>query len=357
MVKLTIIVPIYNVAPYLHRCLDSIVNQTLKDIEIILASDGPQDCHDICDEYAKKDERVKVIKDKGSYGKSANAALDIAKGKYIGIVESDDICALDMFEKLYDNAEKHNADVIKAKYYTIKGDAKEPSYMPHYSENANITIDKRPRFLFTSPSIWSAIYKKDFLKNNDIWFIKDRISFIDMPFFAETFIKAKRYFLLKDYLYYYYSDNPNQSIKSSDKIMDPIITAEYIYEKAKKMHNFNNFKDYFYAFSIKHLIWQLNRISDKNKEVFFETAKKHVLSWNDKIKKLGLLTYNEKLLYKAFIKNMPYSYFNEHEQKNVIKKKLFKKLTLFRIIIYKNRKEYTLFKNLKLYTKRVKYEA
>lgn len=357
MVKVSIIIPIYNVAPYLRRCLDSVINQTLQDIEIILASDGPQDCHDICDEYARKDKRIKVVKDKGSYGKSANVALDISKGKYIGIVESDDACALDMFKKLYTAAEKHNADVVKAKYYTITNGEKAPSYMPHFSERANVTIYTHPRFLFTSPSIWSAIYKKDFLKRNNIRFIEDKISFIDMPFFAETFIKSKRYFLLQDCLYYYYSDNPNQSVKSTDKIMDPIITARYIYERVKKTNNFNKFRDYFYVFSIKHLIWQLNRISDANKGSFFEEAKKYVLSWENKIKKLYLLNYNEKLLYKTLVNNLPFSAFKEQEQKSIKKIKIFNKITIFRIITYTNRKDYILFKYLKLYAKRENYEA
>ena len=117
--KVSVVVPIYNVEKYLRQCLDSIVNQTLKDIEIICVDDGSTDSSpEIIQEYAAKDSRVKVItKPNSGYGNSMNRGFDLAEGEYVGIVESDDYAELDMFEKLYQRAEKNKLDVVKSGYY------------------------------------------------------------------------------------------------------------------------------------------------------------------------------------------------------------------------------------------------
>lgn len=101
--KISIIVPVYKVEPYIHKCIDSILNQTFKDFELILVDDGsPDNCGNICDEYAEKDKRVVVIhKKNGGLSSARNAGLDIARGEYIGFVDSDDYIESDMYELLY----------------------------------------------------------------------------------------------------------------------------------------------------------------------------------------------------------------------------------------------------------------
>lgn len=100
---ISIIVPIYNVELYLEKCIESIINQTYKNLEIILVDDGSTDsCGKICDEYAKKDNRIKVIhKINGGLSDARNKGMEIAKGKYIGFVDGDDYVASDMYETLY----------------------------------------------------------------------------------------------------------------------------------------------------------------------------------------------------------------------------------------------------------------
>ena len=99
--KISVIVPIYNVEDYLHRCVDSIINQTYTNLEIILVDDGsPDNCLKICDEYAKKDSRIKVVhKKNGGLSDARNAGLEIATGEYIGFVDSDDYISLYFYEK------------------------------------------------------------------------------------------------------------------------------------------------------------------------------------------------------------------------------------------------------------------
>ena len=116
---LSIIVPIYNVQKYLRQCLDSLVNQTMRDIEFIFIDDGsPDECGRIIDEYAHQDKRIVAIHQKNSgYGRTLNNGIKVAKGEYIGIIESDDWVESDMFEKLYYAATKYDADIARCGFY------------------------------------------------------------------------------------------------------------------------------------------------------------------------------------------------------------------------------------------------
>ena len=112
---ISIIVPVYKVEKQLNKCIESILNQTFKDYELILVDDGsPDNCGHICDEYEKKDSRIKVIhKKNGGLSDARNAGLDIALGKYIGFVDSDDIIHPQMYEKLYNCINKSNLDIVQ----------------------------------------------------------------------------------------------------------------------------------------------------------------------------------------------------------------------------------------------------
>ena len=112
--KLSIIVPIYNVEPYLRKCIDSILAQTFTDFECILVDDGsPDNCPTICDEYAKKDSRIRVIhKENGGLSDARNAGLDIAQGEYIGFVDSDDYILEDMYSQMILKMDLYHADIV-----------------------------------------------------------------------------------------------------------------------------------------------------------------------------------------------------------------------------------------------------
>ena len=119
MPKISILIPIYNVEKYLKECLDSVINQTLKDIEIICINDGSTDsCAEILKAYSLKDNRIKVInKENSGYGASMNMGLEEATGDYIGIVESDDFIKEEMFANLYKIATKDDAEIVKSDYF------------------------------------------------------------------------------------------------------------------------------------------------------------------------------------------------------------------------------------------------
>ena len=116
---ISVIVPVYNVEKYLRECLESLICQTLEDIEIICINDGSTDSSlAILEEFAAKDARIKIInKENSGYGASMNAGLNAAAGEYIGIIESDDFADKKMFEDLYNLALKNDADIVKSDFY------------------------------------------------------------------------------------------------------------------------------------------------------------------------------------------------------------------------------------------------
>lgn len=121
MCEISIIVPVYKVEPYLRKCVDSILAQTFTDFEVILVDDGsPDNSGKICDEYASKDSRVRVIhKKNGGLSSARNAGIDVARGKYLGFVDSDDYIEKDMYELLYDNIVKEQADLSICGIYDV----------------------------------------------------------------------------------------------------------------------------------------------------------------------------------------------------------------------------------------------
>ena len=118
---ISIIIPVYKVEKYLEKCIQSVINQTYENLQIILVDDGsPDNCGKICNEYAKKDHRIEVIhKSNGGLSDARNKGLEIAKGEYIGFVDSDDYIEADMYEVLYNLLKQYNADVSICNFYTV----------------------------------------------------------------------------------------------------------------------------------------------------------------------------------------------------------------------------------------------
>lgn len=133
---ISIIIPIYRVEKYLKECIDSVINQTYKNLEVILVNDGsPDNCGNMCDEYARKDKRVKVIhKKNGGLSDARNHGIDMATGKYITFIDSDDYVDLKYIEKLYDSIKKNNTKISQCNILKVN-DKKEIIEKVGYSEN------------------------------------------------------------------------------------------------------------------------------------------------------------------------------------------------------------------------------
>ena len=168
---ISVIVPVYKVEPYINRCVESIVNQTYKNLEIILVDDGsPDNCPKMCDEWAEKDNRLKVIhKQNGGLSDARNAGLDIASGKYVMYCDSDDWIEHDMIYLLLNTIEENNADVSRCGIITDFEDGS----ASELSGNSEIKIlsSKDEMIIdlvmgdYLSGVVWNKLYKYDIVNN------------------------------------------------------------------------------------------------------------------------------------------------------------------------------------------------
>lgn len=289
MIKLSILVPIYNVEQYLPDCLDSLCAQTLKNIEIICINDGSTDASGaILDEYAKNNANIKVINKKNSgYGDSMNRGLEAATGEYIGIVESDDYIDANGFEKLYELAKKTDADIVKANYYYHSDDKDEiHEVVKNQKLNKAITISDDYSILIEEPGIWSAIYRRDFLNDNKIRFrTTPGASYQDTGFFFKTACAAKKIVYTKNAYLHYRTDNANSSVKSLEKVNYVVEEYADIEKYLEKCDISDEVKYTIQAAKFGAFHWNLQRLPKDLAQEFIVTIK------NDftKADKAGLL--------------------------------------------------------------------
>lgn len=180
---ISVVIPVYNVEKYLKECLESVLNQTYKNLEIILVDDGSKDSSgEICDEYAKRDSRIKVIhKKNGGLSDARNAGIDAARGEYITFVDSDDYIEEDMYEFLAKNMEKADADISICQVYYVYKEAKETTHTPNiYLEMDSIEAIKHVNMVgYYTVAAYDKLYKRDIFKEirypvgkiNEDWYI------------------------------------------------------------------------------------------------------------------------------------------------------------------------------------------
>jgi len=244
MPKVSIIVPIYNVEQYLTQCLDSILNQTLRDIEIVCVDDGSTDGSGaILDYYAQNDGRIIVLhRSNAGYGAAMNAGIKASSGDYIGIVESDDKIAPDMFGKLYQAAETNHLDMVKSDcYYWFENIDYLKRIHVNYLEtdyDKVLTSNDRNIFFDFFMNIWTGIYSRDFLDKYDIRFHESPgASYQDNGFWMQTCLYADRVMWLNEAFYYYRQDNPTASVKSPGKMLAMTYEYEYLETELRRKGN------------------------------------------------------------------------------------------------------------------------
>jgi len=230
--KVTIVMPSLNVGKYIRQTMESVVNQTLKDIEIICVDAGSTDgTLEILQEFMENDDRISIMhSDKKSYGYQMNLGFDAARGEYLGIVETDDFADPDMFEKLYGQAVKDDADVVKSGFYyywSTPVERDEPSPVASEMMCSKVlcpvrdfkTPMEQAEFYNIKPTIWSAIYKADFIRKNNIRFNETPgASFQDASFNFKVFTMAERVRMMQDCFLHYRQDNESSSINSTGKV-------------------------------------------------------------------------------------------------------------------------------------------
>lgn len=229
--KISVIVPIYKVEPYLRKCLDSIVNQTYRNLEIILVDDGsPDNCGAICDEYAAKDQRVRVIhKANGGLSSARNAALEIATGAYIGFVDSDDWIEVKMFEVLLSGLQTAGADISVCGHYE-----EYKSHRKEFTWPKQLVLDKERALekLLQNDQMKNLVWDKLFCRNlfDNIRFPEGK-TFEDMAIMHWLFLQAEKVVCLPNALYHY--------LQRSGSIVDDVSLGNRLnhYRAAKERYD------------------------------------------------------------------------------------------------------------------------
>ena len=219
--KVSVVIPVYKVEQYLRRCVDSVLAQTLSDLEIILVDDGsPDHCPEICDEYASKHENIRVIhKPNGGLASARNAGMKVATGQYLFFLDSDDWLDADGLEQLYLCAEKYQVDFVR--YRAILSGW--PGMEPHegYYNRDTILKEVYPRLMATPQLTMGAVvgacgslYRMDFLRQNDLIFYEEVKFSEDLVFSARVVRAARSFYFIDTPGVYHYFYNPNSISKS-----------------------------------------------------------------------------------------------------------------------------------------------
>ncbi|WP_372519739.1 glycosyltransferase family 2 protein [Candidatus Ruminimicrobiellum ovillum] len=273
-VKVSIIIPVYNVEQYLRQCLDSVVNQTLKDIEIICIDDGSSDSSlEILHEYSSKDSRIKIITQQHEgAGAARNKGLAVANGKYLSFLDSDDFFETDMLEQLYNCSEKYNTDIVICKSNTFdNGNIKEQNnikdkLLPNKEVFSSLDIPKYA-FQFHMGWCWDKLYKTSFIKEKGICF--QNIRRHNDAFFAHiSMINAERIYVLNKRLVYY-RKNRNASITQANIKKD-----EYIFlckDMLKEIKNYLIKNNLFEIFKQSYVNYCMFTVAEHFKLLSFKT--------------------------------------------------------------------------------------
>lgn len=304
MPEISIIVPVYNVEEYLPKCLDTILNQSFRDFEVILVNDGSKDNSGfICEKYAKKDSRIRIIhKENGGLSSARNAGLDIAKGRYIGFIDSDDFIDLKMYEQLYNMIKIYNADIAICSYECVSKHAiiKNKNYKDKLEEikvfnnieALNQTLEENGVEFIVA---WNKLYKSSVFEN--LRFKEGKVH--EDEFIVHQVLYKSNIVVYTPKKLYYYLQRENSitgesfNIKRTD-YLEALTERIYFYNEKnldylKEKTEYQYLKLYFkYYFKVKNDLKDTEKVK-KLKQNFIDTfrtlsksniySKKEKLSW------------------------------------------------------------------------------
>ena len=253
--KLSVIVPVYNVEKYLPQCMDSLLNQTLTDIEVILVDDGsPDNCPSLCDEYAKQDQRVKVVhKGNGGLGYARNSGIEIATGEYIAFLDSDDYVELNTYQKLYSIAKDTKADAVYYNYQRFNDFGEIWTEMNirekmHFRTKDDIRgfmlnmIANPPKAVNDSDincSSCCVLYSSKMINKYGLRFKSERdIVYEDLPFNLEYLLHSSNVIAIPE-IFYNYRVNPSSLTRTANH--DRIEKNYFYYQYLLDIMRTNNF--------------------------------------------------------------------------------------------------------------------
>lgn len=284
MVKVSVIIPVYNVENYLEECMESIVNQTLTDIEIICINDGSSDNSlTILNKYAEKDNRITVHSqtNKG-HAIATNRGMDLANGDFLFFMDSDDILDLKALELTYNAAIEKDVDFVLFKSLNYD-DANDRYYETEvFSMNKIAAVVGENIFNYKDigelmfgaiVTPWSKLYKRDFVMENNLRF-PDGLIFEDNVFFYESLLKANRIYFLKEFLFIRRWYDSSSTTAGDSRFLDSITISNLIIDVFREQGEFDNYKSNLYNNKISIVFMRYNTIKEEFKELFFQAMKK-----------------------------------------------------------------------------------
>lgn len=241
MIPISVIIPVYNIEKYLRRCLDSVINQTLQDLEIICVNDGSTDSSaEILEEYKRKDNRIIILNQENiGPGAARNAGLKIARGEYIGFIDADDWIDLNFFEKLYGVAKKYDADAACTEIIrTYASEKKLKKIEIKKEEILHKCIEKyRKLGIPKNCYIWNKIYKKSKLDKHKLFFREDLHMCEDVPFTIRFLYFSDKVVTVPKTKYHYWVNNNSISRTKTDKNQLDNLTARADFIRFSREHH------------------------------------------------------------------------------------------------------------------------
>ena len=303
--KLSIIVPVYGVEKYIDKCLNSLVKQSLKEIEIILVNDGTKDnSQKIIDKYVKKypDKIKSYIKENGGQGSARNYGLKKATGEYIGYVDSDDFVEKDMYKKLYNKAKENNYDIVVCGNYNVSEDYQNKN-IDAFINNYNTDLEN---IFFGKMAVWNKIYKRDILIKNKLEF-KEKVWYEDLAFTLKAIMNSNTFAFIDEPLYDYLiregSTMNNSNVQRNLEILDAFNDILSYIQHNKKEEYFSKIEflaiDHIYISAIVRVLK-----AEADDKVKRETINKLLDYMNKKFpnyknnKYINTLSKNRKIIYK-----------------------------------------------------------
>lgn len=241
--KVSVIIPIYNTGCYLQECVESVRNQTLRNIEIILVDDeSPDNAPQLCDKYANVDERVKVIhKKNGGLGFARNSGLDVATGEFVSFIDSDDFISPNMLQTLYETAKKYDADEVRSGtiFYnngkkTLRREVEEDKVFKGAEQVKSFVLDligplpETPRDVKYMMSVCLSIHRRSVIEKHRVRFSSERLTLSEDLIFDIDLLPKMNCIVCVPDCFYYYRMNPNS------------LTHSFSMEKYKKTSTFLN---------------------------------------------------------------------------------------------------------------------
>lgn len=265
MKKVTIIIPVYNAENYLDKCIKSIVNQTYKNIEIILINDGSIDnSPNICDKWKEMDNRIKVIhKQNEGVSKARNIGIENATGDYIGFVDDDDYIDKNMYQEMVNLIETKETDIVACNFYNVEKEKK----IGINKEVSKNWLNEVIAYDSIRGYIWNKLYKSDIIKhtkfNNEVKIGEDmlfNISLLNTKSISFSYIERPLY-------YYIQHKKSTMSTLNAEKIFSYLKELEKIINmlKGKKLECFNLEYEYIYFFTIIKCNWKYTNTFKDNK--------------------------------------------------------------------------------------------